>query len=133
MSTRRHSGIRWNLVWQSSMLYDLAEILACDATSLPEAVLRETPVVLRRGVHENFLDRWPDCDPAALGRWLGLWCGSKPYLLALAHRSHRHDLDCNNVAPIEAWAKLHALTVLEQSAPAANGDLCVAHTIEGHA
>ena len=100
-------------------LDELAAILGVMRAELPPVFHFEKPKVLKVGINEDLLARFPDVDRERLSAWLAMWTSLPDYLKRTAgrHRRNRHDLDNEHAGEISGKAKWWAVQRLRAMAP----------------
>jgi ProP effector len=87
-----------------------AELAAILGAEPPVILCGRMPAPLAIGIHFVILERFPDADPVALGRWLARWTNSEQYLRRLTLGGHRFDLDGRVAGDVSAdaaeWARI---------------------------
>ena len=103
--------------FRERMTKQLAEILGA---AVP-VVFADTDriYVLKIGIREDLLTRYPAADPDRLSRWLGEWTGKRTYLSAIKRHAHRIDLDGNEAGRISHDARKRANWRLKRLKPKA--------------
>lgn len=93
---------------------ELAATLGCSVEDLPKPFALWCPMILKRGIAEDLSARYPQADRYAISRFLHRWTTHPIYLKRMLYGNNRHDLDGNNVEPIEGGHRLRAKGMLKR-------------------
>lgn len=104
---------------RTELLNELAAILGVDRSGLPRVLTAQQVKVLKRGVHEDLAQRFPNADASRIAAWLQRYTSTRFYLARTCSKNatNRHDLDGADVEPISAAARYRAIKIL-RSTPA---------------